>query len=389
MPTLDSSDWLALLCGSAAPEAFTARKITALTINPGCRRRAVLDAAGVNKTRLLVRLGYPVRDGRSPFAIVRGRAFEEQVKRDGYAALITLLRAALAVPIAEAAVADLNGAGETADLPSRATRTRHLLRRLVAGKDERLILDRPVLPFTVAGRTVHLEPDALTHRINGRFYLIEIKSFSAIDGRADAEKVAEVTKQAATYVLALRALVRALGGDPADIADEYLLVCPKDFSNLPFCSLVDLRQQLEHVAFQLARLEGADRLAAALFDALGPAATLDLSTDALGKPFRADHELRATLDVLAPLFGPDCLAHCELAPHCRAEATVAGEPARFGSTVRDAVPGIASTGAALRLISGAEEPDETQRDVVEMLRRAEQLREQALGRARSAEGGAA
>jgi hypothetical protein len=62
--------------GAAQPKSHDARTIAALTGNPGCARRAVLDAAGVDTERLARRVGFPTPYGRSPFAIARGRAFE-------------------------------------------------------------------------------------------------------------------------------------------------------------------------------------------------------------------------------------------------------------------------------------------------------------------------
>ncbi|MGW5463753.1 hypothetical protein [Streptomyces sp. NPDC003996] len=69
-------DRLSFLRGPIAPQPYTARKITALTANPGCARRAVLDAAGVDKDVLAARVGFGARFGQSPFAISRGNAFE-------------------------------------------------------------------------------------------------------------------------------------------------------------------------------------------------------------------------------------------------------------------------------------------------------------------------
>ena len=379
------ADCLERLRGSVPPEPYTARKITALTANPGCDRRALLDAAGIDKGRLVTRLGFRVHDRQSPFAIIREQAFEEQIRWGGFAELITLLRAELDVPVPEANVADFNSTSDAPDARSRAIRTTHQLRRLADGSDELLILDHPVLTVGVAGRAAYLEPFAVTHRIGGQFYLVQVKAFPSIDGQADAGKVAQATMQAAVHVLALRRMLREVGGDPASVADKYLLICPKDFSNRPYGKLIDLRQQLDAVEFQFTRLKRVDRIAEALDDALGGTATLDLSVDAAGLPVRREDEIRATVDGLIPFFSPDCLDHCEVAPHCRREATEAGEPARFGIGVRDAFAGISSTVTALQLIGGEQHPDPAQSEVVQQLRRAEALR---LRRSRGALPGA-
>lgn len=57
----------------------------ALTTNPGCARRAVLDCAGVDKQRLAVYIDYPARFGQSQFTISRGNAFEARGKANGCA----------------------------------------------------------------------------------------------------------------------------------------------------------------------------------------------------------------------------------------------------------------------------------------------------------------
>ena len=82
---------LAAIRGDAPPKRHNARTIAALTGNPGCSRRAVLDGAGVDKPALAERVGFPARFGQSRFAITRGNAFEAQVKADGGAELLRLV----------------------------------------------------------------------------------------------------------------------------------------------------------------------------------------------------------------------------------------------------------------------------------------------------------
>ncbi|MBB0243509.1 hypothetical protein FNQ90_05145 [Streptomyces alkaliphilus] len=373
MSTHHSEDRLASLRGPLAPEPCTARGITALTANPGCSRRAVLDAAGVDKATLAARLGRPAGFGQSPFALARGRAFEAMVKADGYAELLTLLREHLDIPVTEVAVADLGEVGGSTSPGLRARETEHLLDRLAAGVEERLLLDHPVLPLEVAGRTAFLEPDAVAHRVAGRFHVVEIKSFAVIDGQADPAKTAEAAKQAAVYIIALRRLLERLGHDPALVAPEFLLICPKDFSQRPVPALIDVRQEIEAIGFQLSRLRRADDLARPL-----PAdATLDLSVREDGTPARTDTELTATVAALDTHYTPDCPGYCDLARHCRAEAVEAARPERLGGRVRDDLPGIDSTRTALRLIDSpgdeGEPVDPDSAEVVERLRAAARL----------------
>ncbi|MER7177851.1 hypothetical protein ABT367_41260, partial [Streptomyces mesophilus] len=82
---------LAALRGPAAPpKPLDARALAALAANPGCRRRALLDGAGVDKSALAEALGSPSGFGQSQFAFIRGNAFEAKVKADGGAELLRL-----------------------------------------------------------------------------------------------------------------------------------------------------------------------------------------------------------------------------------------------------------------------------------------------------------
>ncbi|MER7540565.1 hypothetical protein ABTX77_38230 [Streptomyces sp. NPDC097704] len=361
-PSEPSPGRLAVLRGPRPPQEYTARKITALTTNPACARRAVLDAAGVDKASLARRLGHEPRFGQSPFAIRRERSFEALVKWGGYAELIRLLREQLGTPVEEAAVADLNEVGGDDSLGRRARETRSLLARLASGDDERLILDRPVLSLEVAGQTAHVIPQALSHRTGGQFYVVEIRSFPAIDGQANPTAVAQTTKQAAVSVLALRRTFDELGLDPGTISHRFLLICPKDFSNRPYGRLIDLRQELQSLQFQLSRLRRADDLA----EALSPSATLDAE--------RPESDIDATMRELDASYTPDCLSFCEMSRYCRDEATACASPARLGGAVRNSLPGIDSTRTALGHLDSTSAPGPAEEAVITRLRAAERLR---------------
>ncbi|MFE0427622.1 hypothetical protein, partial [Streptomyces sp. NPDC058953] len=356
MPSQSSShDRLARLRGSADPQPYTTTKITALTANPACGRRSVLDAAGVDKAALAQRVGHQARFGRSPFAIARGTAFEALVKWGGHAELIRLLREELGVPVAEAAVEDLSEVGGNPSPILRERETRRVLARLARDGDERLILDRPVLTLEVAGRTAYLEPDTVTHRAGGLFHLVCVKSFAAIDGQASPSQVAAAAKQAAVYVLALRGAFERAGIDPAQIADRFLLVCPKDFSNRPYGRLVDLRQELDALRFQLDRLPRAAEIARDL-----PAdATFDTTAD--------PDVLHRSLDALDAAYAPECLSFCELARFCRREAEECGAPARLGGSLRGALPGIDSLHTAVAHLDGTALTDDSTARTVALL----------------------
>ncbi|GAA4999127.1 hypothetical protein GCM10025734_33420 [Kitasatospora paranensis] len=94
---------LSELRGRAPQRSLDARALAALAANPGCRRRSLLDAAGVDKAAVAKQLGRPAPFGQSPFALARGNVFEARLKQDGYAALLEPLRRHLGLPAEDGA----------------------------------------------------------------------------------------------------------------------------------------------------------------------------------------------------------------------------------------------------------------------------------------------
>jgi hypothetical protein len=275
---------LARLRGRALPRSHNARTIAALASNPGCARRAIMDAAGVDKQRIAAYAGFPAPFGQSRFALARGNAFEAQVKADGGAQLLTLLREHLDLPIPEAHYDDLGEVGGNTSLDLRHARTRTLLARaaMADGEASGTMFDHPLLRLGVGGRHAFLEPDLIAFQLHGRFHVIEIKSFAVIDGQADGGKVAAAAIQSAVYVLALRDALSELELQPQAVADEAILVCPENFSNRPIATSLDVRKQLTVLRRQLARMDRIDDL----LDLLPPGLTFDLDPDGNGVPRR-------------------------------------------------------------------------------------------------------
>ncbi|MFI5616843.1 hypothetical protein [Streptomyces sp. NPDC051567] len=333
---------LADLRGPAVPpRPLDARALAALAANPGCGRRALLDGAGVDKTALAAALGSPAAFGQSQFAIVRGNAFEAKVKADGGAELLRLVHEHLGAgsgpPGPDARLPDLTAAGPE----GRAARTALALREATAaGREHGLwtLLDHPMLALEVAGSPAYLEPDAVVVRPDGVWTVVEIKSFPMIDGAADAAKVGAAARQAAVYVLALEGTAAKVDG--ASVGRTALLVCPKDFSNLPTASPVDVRREHAVTRRQLERLTRVEELAAALPEGL--------SFD----PARPAGELAEAVSAVGAAYAPDCLAACELAFHCRGRARAAGEVTALGRSVRGELGELATVEAALAAAAG-------------------------------------
>ncbi|WP_435859373.1 hypothetical protein [Streptomyces parvulus] len=365
---------LAELRGPDVPaKALDARALAALAANPGCRRRAILDGAGVDKASLASALGSPSVFGQSQFAFMRGNAFEARVKADGGAELLRLVHEKLDGRAAEpvgAEVPDLSASGPE----GRAARTSLALREATRTPGTWTLLDHPMLALEVAGSPAFLEPDAVVVHPDGSWTVVEIKSFPMLDGAADPAKVGAAARQAAVYVLALERVAGHL--DPAPrVRHRVLLVCPKDFSNLPTASAVDVRKQRAVTDRQLARLTRIEDIADELPDGV------------CFSPELPSEELTEAVESVPAAYAPECLSACELAFHCRARSREAGAVTRLGRPVRAELGGLSTVEEVLAAARGeAGDPDDP---AVAALRRAAGLRAEALAMAGVGSGGVA
>ncbi|MGA5202320.1 hypothetical protein [Streptomyces variegatus] len=395
---------LAELRGPDVPaKALDARALAALAANPGCARRAILDGAGVDKAALASALGSPSAFGQSQFALTRGNAFEAKVKADGGAELLRLVHEKLdrsAEPPADARVPDLTATGPR----GRTARTELELREAAAHPGAWTLLDHPMLALDVAGSPAFLEPDAVVVHPDGSWTVVEIKSFPLLDGSADPAKVGAAARQAAVYVLALEEVAARLGAEPEPasgtegasartlegsgtavpsapaeapgtrsdqagapaprVRHRILLVCPRDFSNLPAASAVDIRKQRAVTARQLARLTRIEDIAGALPE--GTCFSPELPAE----------ELTAAVESVPATYAPECLSACELAFHCRTRSRQEGAVTSLGRPVRAELGGLTTVEEVLAAARGeAGDPDDP---AVAALRRAAALRAEAL-----------
>ncbi|MFF2211445.1 hypothetical protein [Streptomyces antibioticus] len=356
---------LAELRGPDVPaKALDARALAALAANPGCKRRALLDGAGVNKAALAGALGSPSAFGQSQFALTRGNAFEAKVKADGGSELLRLVHERLdpgAEPPASASVPDLTASGPE----GRTARTALALREATGpARGTWTLLDHPMLALEVAGSPAFLEPDAVVVHPDGTWTVVEIKSFPMLDGSADPAKVGAAARQAAVYVLALEEVAARL--DPAPkVRHRVLLVCPKDFSNLPTASAVDVRKQRAVTRRQLARLTRIQDIADALPEGV------------CFSPELPAEQLTAAVAAVPATYAPECLAACELAFHCRDRARAAGAVTSLGRSVRADLGGLSRVDDVLAAARG--EAGDPEDPAVAALRRAARLRAEALG----------
>ncbi|MGW0576150.1 hypothetical protein ACWD25_09295 [Streptomyces sp. NPDC002920] len=355
---------LADLRGPDVPaKALDARALAALAANPGCKRRAILDGAGVNKAALAGALGSPSAFGQSQFALTRGNAFEAKVKADGGAELLRLVHERLdprAEPPVFASLPDLTASGPE----GRTARTALALREATEqALGTWTLLDHPMLALEVAGSPAFLEPDAVVVHPDGGWTVVEIKSFPMLDGSADPAKVGAAARQAAVYVLALEEVAARLD-PPPKVRHRVLLVCPKDFSNLPTASAVDVRKQRAVTSRQLARLTRIQDIADALPE--GTCFSPELPAE----------QLTAAVESVAATYAPECLAACELAFHCRDRSRAAGAVTTLGRSVRADLGALTTVEDVLAAANGtAGDPDDP---AVAALRRAARLRAEAL-----------
>ncbi|RFU85436.1 hypothetical protein DY218_17300, partial [Streptomyces triticagri] len=258
-----------------------------------------------------------------------------------------------------ARVPELGAAGPE----GRAARTALALRE-AASAEAWTLLDHPLLALDVAGSPAFLEPDAVVVHPDGRWTVVEIKSFPMVDGSADAAKVGAAARQSAVYVLALEEVARRL--DPApEVRHEVLLVCPRDFSNLPAASAVDTRKQIAVTRRQLARLTRIEEIA----EALPPGVTFDTEQDAA--------EIEEAVAAVPATYAPQCLSSCELAFHCRDRARASGSVTALGRSLRGELGGLSEVRQVLAAARGSQgDPDDP---AVAALRRAAALRAEALG----------
>ncbi len=314
-------------------------------------------------------MGAPSSFGQSQFALARGNVFEARVKADGGAELLKLVHACVDSSAAEPTpdlvrAPDLSAIGPE----GRTARTALALREAVESPGTWTFLDHPMLSLDVAGSPAFLEPDAVVVHPDGSWTVVEIKSFPMIDGAADASKVGAAARQSAVYVLALEEVAARLPEAEVLVRDRIVLVCPKDFSNLPAASAVDVRKQRAVTQRQLARLTRVEDIA----EALPPGTVFD--------PDLPQAELTAAVEAVPATYAPECLAACELAFHCRERARDGGAVTALGRPLRAELGSLTTVDAVLAAARG--EVGDAADPTVAALRRAAVLRAEALGGAR-------
>jgi hypothetical protein len=370
---------LDVLRGSAKPVAGNARSIIALGANPRCGMRRVAQAARVDLGKVVAGTEFAMPSGQSPFALNKGNRWEKRLKEANYELLLALLREAEGLPVTEIRVRDLHAefpfrrADPYWSLRERLAATREAVREGLSGQQTPLnLIDGAVLSVPVGGYLVYLELDGLAFREGGRYRVVEIKSFSVVDGRADPAKVAEAAQQAAVYVLALQNLVADLGYDRSLVHDEVFLIAARN---------VSLRPQLERLVVTSDVRGLRRRLGDGLdIEDLLARVTADDSFfgDGTGDERERLSRVTAIADRVGTMYEPACLSHCAMAWWCRDRAASSGSPQCLGGSVARYLPEVPTLTRALDLAAGAS-PAPAEVDAAQLLRRAATLYGRALG----------
>lgn len=376
-PTLES------IRGTLPRARANARSVAALTENPGCTRRRVIDSAGVVAHELAASLGHPTLRGQSPFAIEGGNRFEDRLKeRSEYALLVEALAPYVELPSPpDLVVEDVNKVPGTRFTPewmdARVAKTGDALSKIARGEaDAPHVVDHPVLRFELAGAHVNLEPDALAFRVGEKLELVEIKSYPIIDGQADPGKLSATAGQTAVYHMALRTTLERLGFDPELLVWSVILVAPRNFGRQPVAHRVPLKKK----SMSLTRVLAAVPKTADVLADLDPGLTFDVDPGDTMDETTLRAALTAAVQEVSALFVPDCVTNCDMAAFCRAEAWAADDPARLGRDARDNLAGVHTLADALRLAEDGIDPGEEElADVADALGAAHA----AIARARS------
>lgn len=343
---------LAAFRGGMPSVPFDARRIAGGLEQPGCTRRQLLDAIAAPLDRIASILGC-AEAGQSPFAISRGIAFENKVFENQIERLAELMRNHFGHEIGELTEVDLSAkeirkTHGRADNQLRVAETlRHLTQMLSGRNATGYLLRHAMFAMAGGGFDAYLEADAVCFYAGGRLHVAELKSFPAIDGVADPQKVAAALLQTAVYVAALQDTVASLGYTTSMVSTRVLLVLPENFTLAPTGFVRDIAPIVRRLRRRLRGLPNSRVLARAI-----PAA---VSLPALPVPGadpevrdRAANELSVAISSVDCRFGDGC-GPCPLFRFCRDEARRVGAVAAAGSAVAEVCGDVHNVETALAL----------------------------------------
>lgn len=340
------------LRGQAPRRSPTVRVLAAQAQLTPCSLANLGFAAGVDFDRLLVGTAYAAPFGQSPFAILRGKRFEAQLRENGYASLLELLRHGLGFVPSESRIINLREGypPNRHGLHARAHDTRLLIEQILRSHPQAPnLIDGAVLEAEVGGVRASFEADALAARVGDVLRVGEVKSFPVVDGRAEPDKAGAALDQAALYLLLLKRLVAECGGDPDQVSADALLITPKNVGLSPTLTSALVDRRIARMDTLLRRMpSAADVVATAPPKAsFGPIADVGVR-----EPARLD-ALHTLADRVGTAYTPTCLSTCGNARFCRARAYRDGAPCVLGPEATRLLPNVATLGRAADLSRGA------------------------------------
>ncbi len=208
---------------------------------------------------------------------------------------------------------------------------------------------------------------------DGELRVAEVKSFPKVDDRVDPDQLGSALDQSAVYVLLTCDMVAGLGGDPARlVSDRVMLITPRNVGLTPTLSEQRVTARVTRMRRVLAAIPSAGDVAAAVPAgiAFGPVADSDAEEQS-----RLDR-LHDIADRVGTAYTPGCLSTCGNARFCRDRAVRAGSPCVTGPTAVRLLPEVVTLGRAESLTRGAT-PTPAETPAAALLERAGRLIDEA------------
>jgi len=339
--------------GRAATMTPNVRRLAAFANVHSCSTAVVAFAARVDTNRVLAGTSVEMPFGQSPFAIGRGVAFENLLRRHGHADLRRVLTEGLGTDFSLAAIENLREGypPNRTGLALRARVTRSRMAEIAAGPQEPVVLDGAVLRADVGGLPAYFEADEIAIGVAGQIIVGENKSWPVVDGKpTDEDALGAALDQAATYLLLGRRTLEQADVDPGRMSDSVVLVTPRNTGLAPSLHRQDVSGRVRRIERLLSAVPDVRSIAqevpgSVTFDAI---ADTTLAEDARMDAFQD------VADQLGRVYEPAaCLSSCGFAWACRRCLFAAGDPAVAGGTVGRALPGVVSLGRVSELGRGA------------------------------------
>lgn len=353
------------------------RRLAAFASVHACPTAVVAFAARVDTNRVLAGTSLEMPFGQSPFAIGRGVAFENLLRRHGHAELRRVLTDGLGTDFTVAAIENLREGypPNRTGLAMRATVTRGRMAEIATSDHEPVVLDGAVLRADVGGLPAYFEADEMAIGVAGQIIVGENKSWPVVDGKpTDEDALGAALDQAATYLLLGRRTLEQAGVDPGRMSDSVVLVTPRNTGLAPSLHRQDVSGRVRRVE----RLLGAVPDVRDIEGLIPDSVTFDAVADTTLAEEARVAAFQDVADQLGRVYEPaGCLSSCGFAWACRRSLFAAGDPAVVGGMVGRALPGIASLARVEELGRGAP-PSPAERAAATPIARAGRLYDEVI-----------